>query len=113
MIARVACAAGCTPGAGDGAFRMLRRRTMKLRRSTMVTALGALFAAGVAFAQPAGAPGPGMMNGYGGWGGGPGMMNGYGSWGGGPRLGPALAQLDLSADQQQKIAAIHEDVRRK
>lgn len=102
---------------------------MKLRRSTMVTALGALFAAGVAFAQPAGAPGPGMMNGYGGyggrdggpgmmggyggWGAGPGMMGGYGGWGGGPRLGPALAQLDLSADQQQKIAAIHEDVRRK
>ena len=54
--------------------------------------------------------GPGMMDGYGpGWGMGPGMMGGYG---GGPGRGPGawgdrgLAQLDLSADQRQKIGEI-------
>jgi Spy/CpxP family protein refolding chaperone len=110
---------------------------MTPRRWAMTAAIGVVLAAGMALAQPAGAPGagpaaasggwgpgmmgghggwgggPGMMGGYGGWGGGPGMMGGYGRRGGGPRLGPALAQLDLSADQQQKIAAIREDTRRK
>ncbi|MBS0325725.1 MAG: Spy/CpxP family protein refolding chaperone [Proteobacteria bacterium] len=112
-------------------------RMMTPRRWAMTAAIGVVLAAGMALAQPAGAPGagpaaasggwgpgmmgghggwgggPGMMGGYGGWGGGPGMMGGYGRRGGGPRLGPALAQLDLSADQQQKIAAIREDTRRK
>ena len=65
-----------------------------------------------------GGGGPGMMRGYGGgpgaWGGGPGMMHGYGGgpgWGRG--AGGPLAQLDLSADQEAKIAGIHEDMRRK
>lgn len=65
-----------------------------------------------------GGGGPGMMRGYGGgpgaWGGGPGMMHGYGGgpgWGRGH--GGPLAQLDLSADQEKKIAGIHEDMRRK
>jgi len=72
--------------------------------------------------------GPGMMGGYGGGagmmygqgggpgarGGGPGMMGGWGGgpgWGRGP--GSGLAQLGLSADQEEKIAAIREDMRRK
>ena len=104
-------------------------------------AVGAAIGAGVALAQPATGPGPGpgMMSGWGGpggawggpggawgggprgmrgWGGGPGMMGGYGGPGmmggyGGPRLGPALWQLDLTADQQQKIGAIREDTRRR
>jgi Spy/CpxP family protein refolding chaperone len=73
--------------------------------------------------------GPGMMRGYGGgpgawgggpgaWGGGRGMMRGYGGgpgvmreWGEGP--GGPFSRLDLTPDQQEKIAGIHEDMRRK
>lgn len=101
-----------------------RTRTMTPVRWAMTAAIGAVLAAGMAFAQPAAAPGsgpaaangsgwtrgPGMMGGSGGWGSGPGMMSGFG---GRPRVGPALAGLDLSVDQQQKIAAIREDTRRK
>ncbi|HEX8739271.1 MAG TPA: Spy/CpxP family protein refolding chaperone [Casimicrobiaceae bacterium] len=116
---------------------------MRLRQWAVAAALGAAVGAGVALAQPATGPGPGpgmmggwggpgMMGGWGGpgaawgggprgtrgWGGGPGMMGGYGGFGmmggyGGPRLGPALWQLDLTADQQQKIGAIREDTRRR
>ncbi len=73
--------------------------------------------------------GPGMMRGYGegpgALGGGRGMMRGYGegpgAWGGGPGMmrewgaspGGPFSRLDLTADQQQKIAGIHEDMRRK
>ena len=58
--------------------------------------------------------GPGMMGGYG-----PGMMGGYGpGWGrGGPGWGRGyggmFSDLDLTADQQQKIAKIQEDMRAK
>jgi Spy/CpxP family protein refolding chaperone len=58
--------------------------------------------------------GPGMMGGYG-----PGMMGGYGpGWGrGGPGWGRGYGgmfpELDLSADQQQKIAKMQEDMRAK
>ena len=58
--------------------------------------------------------GPGMMGGYG-----PGMMGGYGpGWGrGGPGWGRGyggmFSGLDLSAEQQQKIAKIQEDIRAK
>jgi Spy/CpxP family protein refolding chaperone len=58
--------------------------------------------------------GPGMMGGYG-----PGMMGGYGpGWGrGGPGWGRGyggiFSELDLSADQQQRIAKIQEDMRAK
>jgi Spy/CpxP family protein refolding chaperone len=60
-----------------------------------------------------GAYGPGMMGGYG-----PGMMGGYGpGWGGGPGwgrgYGGAFSQLDLTAEQQEKIARIQEDMRAK
>ncbi|MGE5171416.1 MAG: Spy/CpxP family protein refolding chaperone [Rudaea sp.] len=78
--------------------------------------------------------GPGMMGGYGGpgmmggYGYGPGMMGGYGygpgmmggpgwgrGYGGGPGWGRggALSQLDLTADQQEKIAKIQEEMRAK
>lgn len=60
--------------------------------------------------------GAGMMRGDGagpGWGG-PGMMRGHGA---GPGWGRgswgALGELGLSADQEQKIAAVREDMRRK
>ncbi len=72
--------------------------------------------------------GPGKARGYGGgaqWGGGPGMMRGRGGapeWGGRPGMtrdrgsgyGPdrVFAELDLSADQQEKIAKAREDMRR-
>jgi Spy/CpxP family protein refolding chaperone len=58
--------------------------------------------------------GPGMMGGYG-----PGMMGGYGpGWGrGGPGWGRGyggmFSQLDLTAEQQQQIARIQEDMRAK
>lgn len=51
--------------------------------------------------------GPGMMGGYHGYGMGPGMMHGYGYGGGLSGL------LNLSKDQQEKIAKIQNDVRRK
>ena len=73
--------------------------------------------------------GPGMMRGYGyGMGGygygpgysagmmgayGPGMMGGYGYGGWGHGYGNVLSRLDLSADQQEKIARIQEDMRAK
>lgn len=67
--------------------------------------------------------GPGMMRGYGGAGGwgGSGMMRGYGGagrWGGSGMMrghdgALALGALGLSAGQQEKIAAIHEDMRRR
>ena len=65
--------------------------------------------------------GPGMMGGYGrGMGGyGPGMMGGYGPGmmgGYGPGFGrgnDVLSQLDLTAEQQDKIAQIAEDARAK
>ncbi|HMA30670.1 MAG TPA: Spy/CpxP family protein refolding chaperone [Casimicrobiaceae bacterium] len=112
-----------------------------MTRSTWMKAtvvLGMTLASAVALAQPAGGPGPGpgpggagpgMMRGYGAgapadcyhyrggpgaWGGGPGAMRGYGAGPGwGPGSGGPLSQLDLSADQEQKIAGIHEDLRRK
>ena len=114
-----------------------------MMRSTWMktaVAMGMTLASAVVLAQPASGPGPGpgpgagpgMMRGYGGggarvgcdgygygggpgaWGGGPGVMHGYGGgpgWGRGQ--GGPLSQLDLSADQEQKIAGIHEDLRRK
>ena len=72
--------------------------------------------------------GPGKARGYGGgaqWGGGPGMMRGRGGgpeWGGGPGMmrgrgggygpGRVFAELDLTPDQQEKIAKVQEDMRR-
>ena len=62
--------------------------------------------------------GPGAMHGWGGapqWGGGPGMMRGRGGgpgWGGGYGPGRVFAELDLTPDQQEKIAKVHEDMRR-
>ena len=56
--------------------------------------------------------GPRNTRGYGGgpeWGGGPGMMRGRGSDYGPDRV---FAELDLSADQQEKIAKVREDMRR-
>lgn len=78
---------------------------------------GALGGPGTAWGGPGAAWGGGPR-GMRGWGGGPGMMGSYGGPGmmgsyGGLRLGPALWQLDLSADQRQKIAAIREDTRRR
>lgn len=60
--------------------------------------------------------GPGMMYGYGGYGMGPGMMGGYGGYGAygmGPGMmygygGNIAGALDLSNDQQEKIAKIQE-----
>jgi Spy/CpxP family protein refolding chaperone len=61
--------------------------------------------------------GPGMMYGYGGYGMGPGMMGGYGGYGG-YGMGPGmmygygaygLAGIDLSDEQQEKIAKIQEE----
>jgi Spy/CpxP family protein refolding chaperone len=68
--------------------------------------------------------GPGMMGGYGpgagygpGQGYGPGMMGGYGGgpgWGGyGPRGGGALAALNLTDDQREKVLKIQEENRSK
>ncbi len=72
--------------------------------------------------------GPGKARGYGGgaqWGGGPGMMRGRGGgpeWGGDPGMmrgrgggygpGRVFAELDLTPDQQEKIAKVQEDMRR-
>ena len=94
-----------------------------------IAALGLAIISGAVLAQtdattpaPESAPsyGPGMMRGYGygmqGYG--PGMMGGYGpGWGGGPGwgrgYGGAFSQLDLTAEQQEKIARIQEDMRAK
>lgn len=77
--------------------------------------LAALLLAATVAAQPYG---PGMMGGGGpgGWGGGgygPGMMGGGMGPGmmGGPGVG-ALADLDLSKEQREKIAEIQSEVRR-
>ena len=107
-----------------------------MKRASFMKALvmlGLAAAAAMAMGQPAGMAGPppgygghpGMMDPYGGGGGpgmmgpygdGPGMMGGYGGWvrhgwGRGNRFHAALSQLDLTADQQEKIAKIHEDTR--
>ena len=75
-------------------------------------------AASAAMAQGPGMQGPGMMNGPGMMGYGPGMMNGPGMMGYGPGMmgmggfGP-MAALNLTEDQQDKIFAIHEQMRAK
>lgn len=69
--------------------------------------------------------GPGMMNGYGGYGMGPGMMGGgYGGYGMGPGMmggygmGPGMmgpywgSGLDLTPDQQAKINKIQDETRK-
>ena len=101
-----------------------------MTRKTLATALLALAlgAAPVAFAQggPGYGYGPGGGWGPGGYGGGPGMIGGgYGpGTGGGPGWGPGggrggfgpgggLAALNLTAEQQEKVAAIQEENRRK
>ena len=108
-----------------------------MKRSSLMKAmvmLGLATAVATAMGQPAGIAGPppgygghpAMMGPYGGggpgmmrpYGGGPGMMGDYAGWvgrgwGRGNQLGAALSQLDLTADQQEKIAKIHEDTRQK
>jgi Spy/CpxP family protein refolding chaperone len=58
--------------------------------------------------------GPGMMGGGGGYGPGYGRGGGYGpGYGRGGGFGGAMAALNLTDEQQEKIFAIHEDHRRK
>ena len=60
--------------------------------------------------------GPGMTGGYGRGMGGPGMMGGYGRGMGGPGMmggqGRGAALFDLTDEQREKIASIHESNRR-
>ena len=96
-----------------------------IRRTMIAAAVVGLLATGTALAQPYGPGyGPGMMGGWG-PGGGPGMMMG-GGWGpgGGGGFGPGggmgpgmgygmLAQLNLTAEQCDKVAAIQDQASKK
>jgi Spy/CpxP family protein refolding chaperone len=79
---------------------------MKTKVKLAAMAAGLMLVAGGALAQPYGM-GPGMMGGYGGYGGpgaygmGPGMMGGYG--------GNAYPGLDLAADQRKEIDQIQQE----
>jgi len=93
-----------------------------MKRLTLtVVAIAAGLSTGAALAQGYGrgmmhgeGHGPGMMQGYGqgpgmmqGYGHGPGMMEGRGGYGSG------MMELDLSAEQEEKVLAIREEHRRK
>ena len=83
-------------------------------KRTLIAAAAGLLVAGAASSQPYGM-GPGMMGGYGeGYGMGPGMMGGYGMGPGMMRgYGGGYAQLNLTEEQQDKIAAIQEELAQK